>query len=318
MPAAITTVDEASLSAKQQQCPVCQSAYPETGGKRVLDLQQSPSVLLVTCPSCQAMSADRLPSPSFLTELYNPVHYEGTLSSNPALTAACAKRIVDNFDFSEKSGKTHWHIVDYGGGNGELARAVARRIQQKMPSATTQTTVVDVFDQVTEGGQSAFCSADDFLNGKLAGYDVMIASAVLEHIPNLQPILAQMMTSASPNAYLYGRTPYEAPLAKVLPGYSIRWPRHIHDLGPEFWEGLPRQFASQCQLLKSQPSLVETSMAQQPLRTLAAYVLKAPAVVEAKLRQAFNLSNCMWRLVGGWEAYFKVNPTSVSANLQTR
>ncbi len=308
MAPAITTVDEASLSAKQLQCPVCQSAYPTAGGKRVLDLQQSPSVKLVTCSTCQAMSADRLPSPDFLTELYNPVHYEGTLSSNPALTAACAKRIVDNFDFSPKSGKTHWHIVDYGGGNGELARAVATLIRQKNTAATTQTTVVDVFDQVTEGGQSAFCSADDFLKGQLAGYDVMIASAVLEHIPNLQPILAQMMTSASPNAYLYGRTPYEAPLAKVLPGYSIRWPRHIHDLGPEFWEGLTTQFANQCQLLKSQPSLVETSLAQQPLRTLAAYVLKFPAVIEAKIRQTLKIPTCMWRWVGGWEAYLLVNP----------
>ncbi len=313
-------LEHQQLEAASAQCPVCGNTNQPTeanGYATVLTIQQQPKVALMACPQCHAMSADRLPTSDYLISLYDPAVYSSSLTADTGLTQRCAKRMLHRFDFSPNTtGRTHWHVVDYGGGNGQLGRTVCQMIQQKHPGATAECTVVDVYDQVSGQEGMAFCSVDNFLAGHLPAYDLMIASAVLEHIPTLTPVLNQMMASASPNAYLYGRTPYEAPLAKVLPGYTIRWPRHVHDMGPEFWEGLPKRFAGQCRMLTSQPSLVETSMVQQPVRTLAAYALKFPAVIESKIRQAFNLPTCLWRLVGGWEAYLIVNPAAPSAGIQ--
>lgn len=86
-------------------------------------------------------------------------------------------------------------------------------------------------------------------------------------------------------------------------GYDFSYPSHVHDLGKAFWEQVSGRVPvakPPVRLRHSRPSIVETGFGDAPLRTLAAYVLKAP----------WRLLPNTYALVGGWEVMFERNGES--------
>jgi hypothetical protein len=68
-------------------------------------------------------------------------------------------------------------------------------------------------------------------------------------------------------------------------------------MGQEFWERLPdtlRGEVGKLDVVSSRPSIVETCFRQDAVRTVAAYLLKAPWYVLGR----------RYKLVGGWEVVF--------------
>jgi SAM-dependent methyltransferase len=135
-------------------------------------------------------------------------------------------------------------------------------------------------------------------------FSLVLASAVLEHVPDLRDVLERLFARVAPGGFLYIRTPYVVPLARWLPGADLGFPAHVHDLGSEFWGRLPAVFNLPLTCLFSRPSPVAASWRRDPLRAAAASLLKLPALVEARL-SAPSRQHRFWPWAGGWEALYR-------------
>ena len=192
-------------------------------------------------------------------------------------------------------------ILDYGGGNGELSRQLLKFIATDT-NREASATVVDLFPHKSEKNIH-FETVDNFF-GREEKYDIVIASAVLEHLKDARKVLKKILESLTPHGLFYARTPYEKPLATMFPSYNIKWPRHIHDMGPKFWNGIMGKLDIHGELISSRTSLVESSYKMNFMRTLCAQILKSPSILETKFIGTTAEKDPLWPWVGGWEIAF--------------
>ena len=135
------------------------------------------------------------------------------------------------------------------------------------------------------------------------GHDLILASAIFEHIPDAYTVIRQVLACANSNAHMYARTPYVLPLARLIPRFDITYPGHVHDMGSRFWGKFIETFEMKGEILSSRPSIVETTFTRAPARSLLAHMLKAPALLEQALRRRNRPPR--WSLVGGREAVIR-------------
>jgi hypothetical protein len=103
-----------------------------------------------------------------------------------------------------------------------------------------------------------------------------------------------------PAGYFYARTPYVVPFARLIRTLDFTYPGHVHDLGSAFWNRVSKTFSLNARCVITGPSLVETTLASHPGRTVMAAVLKAPARFEELLSKRTRMDR-WWNFVGGWE-----------------
>jgi hypothetical protein len=200
---------------------------------------------------------------------------------------------------------THVRLLDFGGGDGTLGMAIARRLLTEQPERSVDFTLVDY--QAPAGavkGQRLKVSHWRNLQQVNGPFDLIVASAVLEHIPDLQPVLERLFGLLAEGGWFYARTAYVAPLKQLMPKLDVTYPGHVHDLGAPFWNCAPKTYGLPLRVLASRPSLVETHLLRQPVRTLAAWLMKFPARMELKLCSSPRTP--FWRLVGGWEVILQM------------
>ncbi len=193
-------------------------------------------------------------------------------------------------------------ILDFGGGDGTLATEVARQILQRVGGGI-DVTIVDYCDKPIDPGDSriALQRVDCLDRCTRGGYDLVIASAVIEHLAQPREATLQLMDRVRRGGLLYARTPHVAPFMRMFGLVGLEWdflfPAHLHDLGQDFWEAFLgiQQRSVDFELLKSRPSIVETSLRDHFLTTLAAYAFKAP----------WYLFGRRYALVGGWEVLMR-------------
>ena len=141
----------------------------------------------------------------------------------------------------------------------------------------------------------------DTLKGIQSNYDIVIASAIIEHLPQPNDILNRLLNLIDKGGIFYARTPYVVPFIKLFRFFGIKWdftyPAHVHDLGQEFWESYFNHTVSSSdfEIIESKPSIVETTFQEHFTRTLVAYVLKTP----------WYLLGRMYKFVGGWEVFIR-------------
>lgn len=297
---------EEVLSTPEEICPLCEGS----GSRRaVLRLQDEPRVELLACDRCGGCSADRMPTGEFLASLYDPSRYSSSLVSASALTTRCARALLCEARFAPDRDLA---ILDYGGSDGALSRELRRQLLAAGHAGRVESTVVDLYPR-DDTPHQRFVTPEHFAKSETR-FDLLVASAVLEHIPRPGPVIAALLAHAAPDAVLYARTPWDAPLHRCVPGYRIKWPRHLHDLGPGFWDRFLEVFSVNGSTIFSRPSIVETCFAQAPLRTLLAHLLKAPAHLEnAWLRPGLGYRGRAWRFVGGWEVAIRLSPSAAAS-----
>ncbi len=297
-------IDENSL-VDQECCPVCGDDLDDC--KALFTLQEMPvTVEMRQCQNCFAASAAAMPTNEHLHKVYDPSHYQATLTNIHWLVELLAERVVKNFQLGNRKSI---QVLDYGGGNDKLASEVVKQLAVKYPAIKDiKATIVDLYlEPNTEILE--FILVDDFLKSDEM-YDIVLASAVLEHIPNLQFIFKRLMNAGTPGALFYARTPFEAPLVKLLPFHKINWPIHVHDIGPDFWDNLTSRHDG-IKVLKSQTSIVESSFSNAFARTTVAHILKFPSRIETGIiKKLIPYKKCYWRLVGGWEVFLLLNMDS--------
>ncbi len=247
-----------------------------------------------------------MPKPETLAEYYR-TYYSSQDASQPKLTffqpLRLAKHIVDLTDFPGSASAIR--ILDFGGGDGALAVLIAKLLLGG--EDTARSVSIDLVDY-SEGDSAPVEGAVsmrrlDHLNEAGSGcYDLVLASSVMEHIPEPRQILERLFQAIGAEGSFYARTPWIAPLMTAfhpLSGmFDFTYPAHVHDLGKGFWErlvGVLELDPAKYVLGTSQPSIVETGLSEAPLRTIAAYLLKAPWI---RFPEIYNL-------VGGWEVVFR-------------
>lgn len=295
------SVGEADLSPPHDLCPVC-GAWDSRSIHSWL--QSAPGVALLACDACFALSASRFPGEAYLKALYAPDHYASDLLSSQRAVTHCGAHIAARIPADPNQ---HLRVLDYGGGDGALSRAFKVALRARGHRGRIECTVVDYFVDQRSDPEIRFKDVAE-LAGMTERFDIVLASAVLEHLTDLPTTARKLLSLCETGGFFYARTPHEAPLAAVVPGYPIRWPRHVHDLGPRFWAGFLPQMGYHGAVLHSAPSVVETDFASRPLRTFLAHLLKAPGRLEAFLLRdrVAHEGKVLWPFVGGWEVVLRV------------
>lgn len=280
-------------------CPFCTS----TERKPVAILQEMPEVSLLYCRTCHAASASRMPKPKALEEYYS--HYyddkEEKITLDTPDRMAChikqhAWPAMGNLIGQKVS------ILDYGGGDGSISIRLAQKLL-KQGAEKVSIVLVD-YDRTTidTPDRRILISRPESLDEVSdQSMDLVIASAVIEHVPEPRRVLAKLFSSLKPGGVFYARTPYVTPLSKLTKVFGVRfdftYPAHVHDLGARFWNNIPNilPLAGKYRIVRSTPSIVETSFGQHFLRTLVAHILKMPGYV---FKESYGL-------VGGWEVFIQ-------------
>lgn len=295
------SVPETALGERADSCPLCGSRDPSR--RPVLILQADPLVRLVECRTCGAQSADRIPSQAYLSALYDPRTYRSSLVSEAGLARRCARFIADGARFDADRALS---ILDFGGSQGALSTAIRDAFLRDGHRGEIRSTVVDIHPG-RDTTHQRFLDPTGF-EASRERHDVILASAVLEHLPDPASTIRSLLARAASGSIFYARTPWDSPLELLVPGYRVKWPRHLHDLGPDFWEGFMERYGVSGHLIASRPSIVETSFRSAPLRTAMAHLAKLPARLEQAIRSdATARKGRVWRLVGGWEVLIRID-----------
>jgi len=291
-------LNEAQLHAAEPCCQICRADARDS----VLPLQSEPDVELLRCRNCHAVSASRMPTDDALAEYYRD-YYRSDLKED------VQSRVT--FDNSERFGrhlasrawpllqKENLAILDYGGGDGTISIGIAEVFLEQGASAVS-IVVVDYNESLASPSDDRISiAAEQTLETVDGRFDFIVASAILEHIPNLAEALWQLFSLMSPGAVFYARTPNIVSLIKLgkFLGVDVdfTYPAHLYDLGQDFWENyIQRQSKEHAIfLVSSRPAIVETTFRKHFLRTLTAYLFKAP----------WALLGRSYTLVGGWEVF---------------
>jgi SAM-dependent methyltransferase len=200
-------------------------------------------------------------------------------------------------------------ILDFGGGDGALAVEIAQCLLRRNAGLSVEICIVDFHQPQIAPHPNITIESCDSLE-KLSGrFDLVMASAVLEHIPEVNPVIRKLISLMRGGGWFYARTPYVAPFAFLPFKMDFTFPGHVHDLGPKFWDRVLETFSLDGEILRSEPSPVETILSKHFFRTLAAAALKFPARLEGCLRSSRFHRRHTWKLVGGWEILLRLkNP----------
>ena len=211
------------LNKKLISCPCCNCSNQNN----YVVLQNTPEVRMVKCGKCKLAYANKFPKESYLEQLYNPKIYQSNLTSDIKITSRLAKKIFKIFNFNKKN----ISILDYGGGNGNLSYMLLNLFKKKNIKANIL--IVDIYNSCTHQ-DIRFEHVQDFKKNN-EKFDIILASAVLEHLPNFTSITSALLDRVRTYGFFYCRTPWEFEISKIFKFYKIKWPRHLYDIGGDYW-----------------------------------------------------------------------------------
>ena len=236
-----------------------------------------------------------MPNPDALNEYYaNYFRGEG-----PKITHDSPERFARHIASFIREPRRDMAITDFGGGDGNMAYSVAQILANRGCSSIAISVIDHVACVVSRDPRIAIETQRP--GAAIPGSDIIIASAVLEHLTNPLEALAQLFRALGRDGLLYIRTPAVAGILKWATAcgrpLDFTFPAHLHDFGQRFWENILRLIPDgrEFEVLHSAPSLVETDFCHHPWHTVAAHVAKAP----------WHVLGRRYTLVGGWEIVFQ-------------
>jgi len=168
-------------------------------------------------------------------------------------------------------------------------------------------TIVDYnkFSILTNTSNIYINYVEDFTSVTNKKYNLVLASAIIEHLTNPSKIILRLFSYLQNDGIFYARTPYILSFFRFVKffkfNFDFTYPGHIHDLGENFWNNifnwLPVDNKNNYKIIKTNPSIVETSFNKHFFRTLAAYIFKFP----------WYIFGSVYKMVGGWEIFIKRN-----------
>lgn len=294
-------MSENDLCEVNNVCPICNANVEHS---RLCLIQKSPDIYLCKCQFCKGSYASKMPTDAVLKRYYSNYY---SVNSNQKVTfhnsVMFAKHILNNMRLTVND-KNKLTILDFGGGSGAIAKELAQSILKTFPNIKNITVFVVDYNSFQDYEENSIVYKSRLsLNEVDCKCNIIIASAILEHIPYVNKTFKQLFNLISKEGCFYARTPYIAPFMEIIQKIDMTYPAHVYDLGADFWNRIIETFAISATIVKSQPSIVETSFQQSCLRTIAAHLLKFPAYIERWLFP--KNKDILWKYVGGWEVFLK-------------
>jgi SAM-dependent methyltransferase len=291
-------LEERQLEAAERACPLCLSEKPRSS---VLRLQSGPDVELLSCETCGGYSASRMPTPEALRDYYRDYYEDADQRITFDLPQRLALHIFRRA-FPAAPPSRRIDLLDFGGGDAEIARRIANGLLEA-GAPSVHILLVDYNAEVrpSDSARISLERVETLERVEKGAFDLVVASAILEHIPRPRRDLASLFDALGPGGVFYARTPSVVPLLKLCGRFGMRcdftFPGHVHDLGQKFWRTILSHLSLQgtIDVLDARPSPVETTLRNHPFRTVAAQLLKAP----------WHLLGSSWGFVGGWEVFFQ-------------
>jgi SAM-dependent methyltransferase len=289
---------DVDLEAELNACPFC--SEPTSSSCFAMSLQADPVIERRTCQRCHCTYPTRLPTSQYLSQYYR-TYYDGDTKR----THINAGRLVNLFaTFCTRTEKAPLRVIDFGGGDGGIAIALARRLGQTEAAITVVDHNTVPYPAIPDGYQVSYLQSLDEDVQPADGtkqYDIALASAVLEHVPDMRQSLDGLLDRLTPGGVFYARTPFTVPLQRCSKRFGVHFdtnfPAHLYDQGQAFWEGCLEILgkSGDYRIEVSRPSIVETDWLTRPVVTLIASAMKAPWYI---FRRNYSL-------VGGWEVVIR-------------
>lgn len=294
-------VPERDLSPPHEVCPVC--GHPESERESAL-VQTNPPVGIRICALCRAAFTERFPSNEYLESLYAPDAYTPDLNESPGAVQRLATHVVDGMHALGLTEHTTLRLLDFGGANGTLLREVVARLPDSVDRERSRFVVADLFPQELDPPLEYVRSAD--LSPTDDRFDVILLSAVIEHLPNAGDELRRLDRHLRDGGLMYGRTPWDMPFVRLVPSYSLRWPRHLLDLGPAFWANAGSAVLPNYVYERGGTSPPDSDFSHAPVRAVATRLLKGVGAAEAATIQRWlSYEQPKWRYQGSWDAWLR-------------
>jgi 2-polyprenyl-3-methyl-5-hydroxy-6-metoxy-1,4-benzoquinol methylase len=266
-------------------------------------------VRFASCPRCGAFTYNRIACQAYMDRMYsnyddaydwyNVGETDAVTFSEPLRMAKHIYRYIHKeIHFSDTL-----RILDFGGGSGVFAYKLAELLLNANICKNVNITVVDYLDALYQDDgvrQIRMKHAFPIQSVKERGFHIIIASAIIEHLPNPSEELGELFSRLSEKGFFYCRMPYARPLfllAKRLGiQYDMLYPGHIWDFPPEWFEKLHTVIdaAKTARIVVSRPSIPETTLRSHFVRAVLTRLFKAPW---------YLFHN--WPFVGGWEAIYQ-------------
>lgn len=282
-----------------RRCPSCGHSGPRP---QVCPAHQRPSVMWLLCPDCRAYSASHMPSDDYLDRYYSSYYddEQGVTFYSDRLLAEHIGSLI-----GLGIGGSRLRILDFGGGDGSVARILGAKLASECPSVGVEITVVDPGGEPSgfadRGGIRFFRTLAEIEDDR---FDLVLASAVLEHIPMLAETVSVVLGAVAAGGSFYARTPCSMPFRRIIPAFPMKFPMHVHDLGPSYWSRAIDRYEIHAQTIVSQPSLVASEQTWRKLpRSIASHLCKWPAHLERTIRR--QPRDFWWPFSGGWEVVFR-------------
>ena len=295
------TLREEHLLPDARCCLLCGSAELRIAG----NLQRKPEVNLIECLRCRVISAGRMPRDEILQQYYSDYYARDEIRITSYAEGA-ANHIFRRTRAFLNRDTAPLRVLDFGGGDGAIAILLGRKFVRAGLAPRIEVTVVDYNARNREVQAGIVFDWRRRLEDLPASdrFDIVIASGVLEHIPQANQALAALLLRLNTAGIFYARTPFMIAFHRIcsflrLPS-PIPFPGHVHDMGREYWDRVLAILnpGPEFRLLASNTACVETSLlsARWPI-TAIYHLLKTPSRV-ACLRNDYDF-------VGGWEVFIQ-------------
>jgi len=283
---------------------VCRCAWCESNSlKDMGPVQKNPIVSLYECNNCSAIGVSRMPTPAALNLYYGSYYatkddqsqHTNVTVGSPIRMARLLAGIAQCAEFSSQS----YRILDFGGGDGTLSIMTAAELLREKYIESAHIALVDYgnMTRAIPDPRIDVTRMNDITCNTECLFDLVIASAVLEHIPDAPFVLESLLEQMKPGGILYIRTPATGSFIALWKALGLIWdftfPAHLYDLGQSFWEkyfGDDKRISG-FDMILSGPSVIEASFIKSPIRASLSWLCKAP----------WYLIGSKWTFVGGWE-----------------
>lgn len=280
-------------------CPICLNKNKR---KRVFIIQKNPLIEMLACNNCKGMSASYMPTKELLDKYYAKYYNNNDLMITFHNPERFAKHLLKYIKLNFENKKIK--ILDFGGGDGALSVELAKKIIQKSFKQVEIMLVDYKRDIDLNSNEGINIIINENIYDINDNYDIVLASGIIEHIPESNKVINKLMSIINKNGFFYARTPYMSPFKKIIKGLDISYPSHVHDLGASFWNRFINIFKfNNLEVITSQPSIVETQFSKAFLLTLNSYLFKFPAFLESRIFKFKK--DLIWNYYGGWEIFLK-------------
>jgi 2-polyprenyl-3-methyl-5-hydroxy-6-metoxy-1,4-benzoquinol methylase len=205
---------EDKLHTNEYRCAACGSAVGvKRGEKNGFDI--------IHCRSCKSLYTSRAAADTSTAHDYDSYYDQENLSAPDFINKRCDEIVAEFAPYRQTA-----RLLDVGFGAGTLMEAAARAGWTVFGVEVSQTAA----EHVRKLGFDVFCGElkdaqypDDY-------FDVVMASEVLEHVPEPRPLIAEMARIVRPGGLLWATTPHGRGISSKTLG--LKWsvispPEHL-------------------------------------------------------------------------------------------